>query len=76
MKLNYKKTICVGFAFLLISMFWQVYDSIIAKILIDSFGLNQFWSGVVMALDNIIAVVLLPEPLYILVKIAPNSSIV
>ena len=60
MKLNYKKTICVGFAFFLISMFWQVYDTVIAKILIDTFGLNQTWSGVVMALDNIIAVVLLP----------------
>lgn len=60
MKLNYKKVICVGFAFFLISMFWQVYDTVIAKILIDSFGLNQTWSGVVMALDNIIAVVLLP----------------
>ena len=60
MKLNYKKTICVGFAFFLISMFWQVYDTVIAKILIDSFGLNQFWSGAVLALDNIIAVVLLP----------------
>ena len=60
MKLNYKKVICVGFAFFLISMFWQVYDTVIAKVLIDSFGLNQTWSGVVMALDNIIAVILLP----------------
>lgn len=60
MKLDYKKVICVGFAFFLISMFWQVYDTVIAKILIDSFGLNQTWSGVVMALDNIIAVILLP----------------
>lgn len=60
MKLNYKKVICVGFAFFLISMFWQVYDTVVAKILIDSFGLNQTWSGVVMALDNVIAVVLLP----------------
>ena len=60
MKLNYKKVICVGFAFFLISMFWQVYDTVIAKVLIYSFGLNQTWSGVVMALDNIIAVILLP----------------
>ena len=60
MKLNYKKVICVGFAFFLISMFWQVYDTVISKILIDAFGLNQTWSGVVMALDNIIAVILLP----------------
>ena len=60
MKLNYKNVIFVGFAFFLISMFWQVYDTVIAKILIDSFGLSQTWSGVVLALDNIIAVILLP----------------
>lgn len=60
MKLNTKNTIYVGFAFLLICMFWQVYDNLIAKILIDSFGLNQTWSGFVMALDNIFAVILLP----------------
>ena len=60
MKLNNKKIIYVGFAFLIICMFWQVYDNIIAKMLINSFGLNQFWSGVVMALDNILALFLLP----------------
>ena len=60
MKLDNKKTIYIGFAFLLIMMFWQVYDNVIAKILINSFGLNQFWSGVVMALDNVLAVFLLP----------------
>ena len=60
MKIDNKKTIYIGFAFLLIMMFWQVYDNIIAKILINSFGLNQFWSGVVMALDNVLAVFLLP----------------
>ena len=60
MKLNYKKTIYVGLAFLLISMFWQTYDNIIGKILIDKFGLNQTWSGLVMAVDNILALALLP----------------
>lgn len=60
MKLNRKRTIYVGFAFLIICMFWQVYDSVIAKILIDSFGLSQTASGVIMALDNIFAIVLLP----------------
>ena len=60
MKLNYKKTIYVGLAFLLISMFWQAYDAIIPKILIDKFGLNQFASGAVMALDNVLALFLLP----------------
>lgn len=60
MKLDYKKTIYVGLAFLLISMFWQTYDNIIGKILIDKFGLNQTWSGLVMAVDNILALALLP----------------
>lgn len=60
MKLNVKKTIYVGFAFLIIQLFWQVYDSVIAKMLIDSFGLSQTASGFIMALDNIVAIVLLP----------------
>ncbi len=60
MKLNVKRTILVGFAFLMISMFWQVYDNLIAKMLVDSFGLNQTMSGFVMALDNILAIILLP----------------
>ncbi|MGD9910027.1 MAG: MFS transporter [Candidatus Izemoplasmatales bacterium] len=60
MKLNYKKVFYVGTAFFLITMFWQTYDSIITKILIDKFGLNQTWSGVVMAMDNILAIFLLP----------------
>lgn len=60
MKLSTKKTIFVGFAFFLICMFWQVYDTVIAKMLINTFGLNQTWSGLVMAIDNIVAIVLLP----------------
>jgi len=60
MKLNTKKIIFVGLAFMIISMFWQVYDNVIAKMLINSFGLNQTWSGLVMALDNMLALFLLP----------------
>ena len=60
MKLNYWRTICVGFAFFLICAFWQAYDSIIPKILTDKFGMAQGWSGVVMALDNILALFMLP----------------
>ena len=59
-KLNYKRTILVGFAFFLICTFWQAYDTIIPKILTDRFGLPQAWSGIVMALDNILALFLLP----------------
>lgn len=60
MKLNTKKVFYVGLAFFLISLFWQTYDSVITKILIDKFGLNQTWSGVVMAFDNVLALFLLP----------------
>ncbi|MDY0277099.1 MAG: MFS transporter [Acholeplasma sp.] len=60
LKLDYKKTIYVGLAFFLITLFWQTYDGIIAKVLIDKFGLSQTASGVVMALDNILAIFMLP----------------
>ncbi len=60
MKLNVKRTFLVGFAFLLISMFWQVYDGTMSIILVTHFGLNQFWSGVVLALDNVLALIFLP----------------
>ncbi len=60
MKLNYKRTIFVGFAFFLICAFWQAYDNTIPLILTNKFGLSQTASGVVMALDNILALFMLP----------------
>ena len=60
MKLNYKRTVFVGFAFFLICTFWQAYDTIVPKILTDKFGMAQAGSGIVMALDNILALFLLP----------------
>ena len=60
MKLNYKRTILVGFAFFIISAFWQAYDAIIPLILTNHFGLSQSWSGTVMSFDNVLAVFLLP----------------
>ena len=60
MKLNYKRTILVGFAFFLISAFWQAYDAIVPLALTNHFGLPQYVSGVVMSLDNILAVFMLP----------------
>ena len=60
MKLNYKRTILVGFAFFLISAFWQAYDATIPVILTNKFGMSQTWSGVIMALDNILAIFMLP----------------
>ena len=60
MKLNYKRTILVGFAFFLISAFWQAYDAIVPLILTNHYGLSQFWSGMVMSFDNVLAVFMLP----------------
>ncbi len=60
MKLNYKRTILVGFAFLAISAFWQMYDNIIPLILQNTFGLSKSVTGVIMSADNVLAVFLLP----------------
>ena len=60
MKLNYKRTIFVGMAFLLITAFWQAYDAIVPLILTNHFGLPQTASGAIMSLDNILAVFMLP----------------
>ena len=60
MKLNYKKVIFVGMAFFLISAFWQAYDAIVPLILTNHFGLPQTASGVIMSIDNILAVFMLP----------------
>ena len=60
MKLNYKRTIFVGFAFFLILAFWQAYDTIIPKILTDKFGMSQSHSGLIMGIDNILALFMLP----------------
>lgn len=60
MKLNYKRTILMGFAFMSISAFWQMYDNIIPLILSNSFKLNETLTGAIMAADNVLAVILLP----------------
>lgn len=60
MKLNSKRTLLVGFAFFLICVFWQAYDAIIPLMLTNKFGLDQTWSGLVMSLDNILALFMLP----------------
>lgn len=60
MKLNYRRTIFVGMAFMAICAFWQVYDGIVPKILKETFDINDAVSGVIMALDNVLAVFMLP----------------
>ena len=60
MKLNTKRTTLVGFAFLSICAFWQMYDNLIPKILTETFGIGESISGVIMASDNVLALFLLP----------------
>ena len=60
MKLNVKNTILVGFSFLAISSFWQMYDSLIPKILTGTFNISKTASGAIMASDNVLALFLLP----------------
>ena len=60
MKLNTKRTCLVGFAFLSICAFWQMYDNLVPKILTETFSIGESLSGVIMAADNVLALFLLP----------------
>lgn len=60
MKLNVKKTTEIGFAFLSICAFWQMYNSIVPLILTNTFHMNETISGAIMAADNVLALFLLP----------------
>ena len=80
MKLNYKRTFLIGFAFFGILLLWQVYDSWCPTFLTDIFArrfygmssaalkasdpaqiLNVQWIvGIIMACDNLAALILLP----------------
>ena len=60
MKLNYKRTVLIGLAFMSISAFWQMYDNEIPKILKNTFGMGETLTGAIMAIDNILALFLLP----------------
>ena len=60
LRLDYKRTILVGFAFFGIMCFWEVYDYIMPLILNTRFGLNSWQYGLIMGLDNLLAIFLLP----------------
>jgi|LSQX01.1.fsa_nt_gb Na+/melibiose symporter-like transporter len=60
MKLNTKRTILIGLAFMSIASFWQMYDSIIPLILQNTFGLKETVTGSIMAIDNVLALFMLP----------------
>ena len=60
MKLNTRRTILAGFAFLSICAFWQMYDNLVPLILTNTFHMNETLSGVIMAADNVLALFMLP----------------
>ena len=69
LKLNYKRTMLIGFAFFGILLLWQVYDSwcptLLTELFKNSFGVTderevQYLVGVMMAIDNLAALILLP----------------
>ncbi len=68
-KLDYKRTAIIGFAFFGILLLWQVYDSwcptFLTELFKESLGASdvkevQYLVGVMMALDNVAALILLP----------------
>ncbi len=60
MKLNYRRTMLTGLAFLAIMAFWQMYDNILPLILGKTFHMDESITGLIMASDNILALFMLP----------------
>jgi maltose/moltooligosaccharide transporter len=60
MKLNSKRTVLIGLAFLSICAFWQMYNSVVPLILTNTFKMDETISGLLMAADNILAIFMLP----------------
>ena len=69
LKLNQKRTYIIGLAFFGILLMWQVYDSYVSSFLSELFQKTfqassaedvQYLVGVMMALDNVAALVLMP----------------
>lgn len=60
MKLNYKRTVLIGLAFMSILAFWQFYDQVIPYLLENTFGLSTFSANAIMSVDNILAIFMLP----------------
>ena len=68
-KLSYKRTFIIGFAFFGILLLWQVYDSwcptFLEKLFMEKLGVTdseevQYLVGIMMAIDNLAALILMP----------------
>ena len=60
MKLNYKRTVLIGLGFMSILAFWQFYDQVIPFLLEYVFGVKTFAANAIMAIDNVLAIFMLP----------------
>ncbi|MBQ3075505.1 MAG: MFS transporter, partial [Clostridia bacterium] len=60
MRLNVKRTVLIGLAFMSILSFWQMYDQVIPYILENIFSLSTLQANSIMSIDNILAIFMLP----------------
>ena len=65
LKLNYKNTLKIGLAFFGILMLWQVYNiycPIILEAMLKDLNVEHYnyIIGVIMALDNVVAIIIMP----------------
>lgn len=59
LKLNISRTVLVGLAFFTICIFWQIYDALM-PLFLANFNIEWVLIGVIMAGDNLLALILLP----------------
>lgn len=59
LKLNTKRTVYVGLGFFIILMMMQVYNNY-CSVFLEKLGVSGTWTGILMALDNILAIFMLP----------------
>ncbi len=57
---HWKSIALASLPFMGMISFWQVFDGLVPKILVNTFGLSNGTTGIVMALDNIFGLFLLP----------------
>lgn len=60
MQLSIRQTTLIGLSFMSITAFSQVYDNIVPLILSNTFSMGETLTGLIMALDNVLALFLLP----------------
>lgn len=59
-KMDYKKAVMICLPFFALTMFWQAYDTILPQMLTYHFGLSPTVMGIVMGIDNLVALFFLP----------------